>query len=600
MHIHPDSLSPDPLYARRGKPLAGGATGLLVHPHACVRVHPAQQGVRDWSRGLDLFTRPPELRLRPDGAGCLDMVLDFGTELEGELELSITTASLCNVYISFGESLPEAETLGAPTTNPLQTIEWNITRGGRHRQRFAQRGFRFVRLQAHDVRRTLVLHVAGVHAWFAFRERRGDFTCSDRRFQRVWQTSVYTARLCTRPDTYWDGIKRDRNGWFGDARVIQETTDAVFHDPAPAAGMLPRLPTEQWTMGIPGFSFDAVAMLKQFILAHGLDHPVVGEVYGRVATMLQWARRTQTNRAGFIVRDAKASYFGNIAFVDWSPLPVGGKFEELSWLQCKHLEALRNAGLIARWMGRAGDADRFHAQAERLARRIVRVFWRPGRGMLHTLNQTTRAWEPLVVLPLVGDNEYRRRYFQNPPLGPSGASRHACALAGMAGLLTTPAMKRAALSVFRSGSVPPIITPYFKHYEAAARARCGDPEGAILAMRDYVGTQIEENDSATVWEWFEPEIRDLRRWRLGDWPKSLCHGWGSGAVPLALRHLLGVTAVGPGYSRVRIAPTLALPWRWEATVPTPHGPIRVRRGSKRGAVEYELPRNVEVVEGDAD
>ena len=30
-------------------------------------------------------------------------------------------------------------------------------------------------------------------------------------------------------------------------------------------------------------------------------------------------------------------------------------------------------------------------------------------------------------------------------------------------------------------------------------------------MRDFVGAQLEENDSATVWEWYEPKVQDFRK-----------------------------------------------------------------------------------------
>ena len=41
----------------------------------------------------------------------------------------------------------------------------------------------------------------------------------------------------------------------------QETADLVFHDPAQADGMLVNLATDHWANDIPGYSFDAVAML---------------------------------------------------------------------------------------------------------------------------------------------------------------------------------------------------------------------------------------------------------------------------------------------------------------------------------------------------
>jgi hypothetical protein len=120
--------------------------------------------------------------------------------------------------------------------------------------------------------------------------------------QRVWQSAVYTTRVCSRPDSFWDGVKRDRVGWYGDARVTQLVADAAFADPGPSAAMLAILPTDRWTMGIPGYTFAAIAMLRQLILAHGLDQPGVRELFERVRAVMRWARETQLNRSGLIVR----------------------------------------------------------------------------------------------------------------------------------------------------------------------------------------------------------------------------------------------------------------------------------------------------------
>ncbi|MCX5660350.1 MAG: hypothetical protein NTW19_11595 [Planctomycetota bacterium] len=613
LHLHPDSLSPDPLYGRAGAAGRDGWTRHDIHPHALLRVHPEQPAARRWADRLDLFHAAGDVALRPDADGRIDLLLDFGTELEAEFDLRIdagdsgnTNPAGCHLFVSFGESLPEAETWGLPTTNPTQTLAWHITRGGVSSRRFPARGFRFVRLQFHDVGRRVTLARVVARAAFAFRARPGDMQCSDHLFQRVWQASAYTARLCSRPQTYWDGIKRDRHGWFGDARVIQEATDAVFHDPAPAAHMLQHLPIDRWTMGVPGFSFDALAMLRQLILAHGLDQPaltpLIRNAYALAKQFLAWVHATQLTRDGVIRQDPKQNFFGDISFVDWSPLPMGGTFEEMACLQLKHLEALHHAAEIAGWLGHRADAEGWTKRARHLSASLRKRFWRDGRGMLHTLNQTTRKWEPLVVLPLGGDNEFRRKWFRPPPKGPSGPSRHATALACWAGLVDCAPMRRDALRVFASKSIPSIITAYFLYFEQEARARCGEPGSAILAMREFVGDQLGRHDSATVWEWFESGVTDFRQWRMDDWPKSLCHGWGSGIIPLATRHLLGVSPIAPGYGRVRISPAADLPWTFAATVPTPHGPIRVEKARPGGRVEYDIPRGVTALnteDGDA-
>lgn len=549
---------------------------------------------------LDLFREPPALDMKADTDGRLELLLDFGTELEGELEIGLTARAACNVLVSFGESLPEAEGWGmvwggvGKNENRMPTLPWRIPSAGRQFRRFPAHGFRFIRVRVHDVRGRIRFQRLAVRAFFMFRDRPGDFLCSDRRLQRAWQSSAYTARLCSRPDAYWDGIKRDRIGWYGDARITQETTDLVFHDPAPAESMLSALPTDTWANTIPNYSFDAAAMLKQLVLAHGVGRRTIPRIYARVKAMLEWAARTQTGPDGFLIRDPRQEYFWDIGYLDWAPLPVGGRLEELCWLQAKYIEALRNAALVARWLKKHNDAAGFARRADKLTRLAVRRFWKPNCGFIHTLNLVQRKWaypEP--------ETHYRKTYLEKIRLGPSGPSRQANALAALAGLCANMAMKRGVLRVFDNPRIPPVITGYFAYYEQWARAECGDVRGAIRRMRDHIGSQLEENDCATVWESYDTTLQDFRRWDLSDSPKSLCHGWSSGIVALMLRYLIGIRPVAPGFGVVSVNPEVSVPWTFKATIPTPHGPILAERDSSKGPVRLKLPKGVRVEARDA-
>jgi len=587
----------------RATSLPGNRVGMRVYPHHLVRASPWRPEMRAWSRALHALRRPPELGTGPDAFGRAELVLDFGTELDGGLELDITVPGPATLSVFFGESIPEAEGLLAGR-HPAPQVNWSLPGRGRHRKVFDSRGFRFLRLVFHDPGPAVVIHSVVVHAEFTFRERDGGFTTSDRRFQRVWETSVYTARLCARPDSIWDGVRRDRHGWYGDARVTQETLDSVYFDPRPAETMLLALKTDSWANGIPNYSFDAVAMLRQLVLAHGTRRRALRDAYGLVRKLLGWVRRTQTNRQGFVVL-TDAEIWCRTGFLDWSLTPIGGRFEELSWLQCKYLEALRNAADLARWLGRERDAAAWTRQAEDLHAHIVKAFWRPGLGFVHTLNHVGTVDKPLM--PAGNHQHYPRTYEQKIRLGPSGPSRQCNALAVWAGACT-PEMRRTVLRrVFDNRRVPAIITPYFAYFEQIARAECGDPAGAVMRMRDYVGELLEREDSPTVWEMYDLDVRDHRRYYCHynsefDWTVSHCHGWSSGAVALATRYVAGVRPVLPGFRAVSLDPCAGIPWAFQATVPTPYGPIRALREKSRGPVVYWVPRGITVersAEGDA-
>jgi alpha-L-rhamnosidase len=590
MYFDPQSLSPDPTYGRKTTPLAGNAAGMKLFPHRLVRISPENQRTRRWAQHLNIFEESPALPISPDGRGWFEIVLDFGTELDAELEIVCTSHKPITLVVFFGESEYEAEGLTQHSRVPdvPAAIEhYSLEGRGRHAVRAAARGFRFVKIVIPEFPAGGSLESVAAHARFAGRTRLGDFRCSDALFQRIWQSAAYTARLCMRADAYWDGIKRDRLGWYGDARITQIATDAVFFDPTPALRMLLNLPVNSWANDIPTYSFDAIAMLKQTILTYGASAPELVEIFRRVKAMLAWAQRTHVGADGLLHRNDRVPYFFGIGFLDWSVMPIGGRFEELCWLQCRYLEALNLTAEVAGLLGRHDDARHFSGRAEKLRPIVLKRFWNPRTGFVHTRNRTITSWQKLL-----SDKHYRDTYERKIRLGSSGPSRHSNALAVWAGLCSEERFRRKVISVLNDGHVPPVITPYFAYYEQCARAQCGDREGALLNMRNYLGRQIVENDSPTIWESFEPEVKGFNRWGLGGWAKSLCHGWSSGVVPMTMSYLLGIVPNAPGFAKIILRPPSSLPWTFEAVVPTPHGKIKIARERRNGPVRYQLPRGV--------
>ena len=282
-------------------------------------------------------------------------------------------------------------------------------------------------------------------------------------------------------------------------------------------------------------------------------------------------------------------------------MPVGGRFEELSWLQCKHVEALGAAAQLARWCGQPDDAERWETRRRHISARIRAVFWRDGVGYIHTLNHVGDVDNPHV--PGWGGH-YERTYLQSIRLGESGPSRQCNALAVLAGV-ATEAQRRVLLDrVFRSDDLEPVITPYFLYFEQTARAACGDSSGAVATMSQYVADMLEDRDAATVIEMHDPRVRDHRRfcnhfdvnW---DWPLSYCHGWGSGLIPLTQRHLMGLHPTAPGWARLTLEASARLPMDYEASVATPFGPIHVSFDTASDTTRFRVPGGIELSGGPA-
>ncbi|MEI6132081.1 MAG: hypothetical protein WCQ41_04580 [Bacillota bacterium] len=581
LNLQYPSLSPDPLYSNAPDLLSGST--IVDDFYRAIAIYPNSIGARVTNeKNFEPFS------ISTDDRNMASFVVDFGTELEALLEIECSVDCCSNIYVCFGESLYEAEMLGTPGTVPEPVEHWHVPNSGRHAKTFTQRGFRFAKISIHDAKNATFFNIVA-HSLFAFHKGKiGDFTCSDERFQRVWQTSVYTARLCSRPNEYWDGIKRDRLGWYGDARITQLTTDNVFFDKMPALLMLNNLSTDTWANYTPTYSFDAIAMLRQSIMIYGSSEPLMTEIFKKIITMLAWCKQTQTLENGLFTRDESVRYDYGVGFIDWSPMPLGGRMEEISWLQMKYLEALKNAAFVAKILGFQSQATEYSNDANKLEKTIVKLFWREDKGFIHSVNKVIDDFK----MPWEIDH-FTKSYIEGVRNGESSPSRHSNSLA-IWSLDSSDTYRKKALEVLNDKEIGEIITGYFAYYEQSARAACGDSLGAIMNMRNYIGQQLEDHDSATVWESYEPQVKDFRKWGLQSFPKSLCHAWSSGTVPITTKYMLGITPEKPGFEEISLLPEINIPWSYEAKVPSPHGLIYVSKDSENAAVQFKVPEKIKV------
>ncbi len=597
LYLDADFVSPDPTLRRSVKPAAEGWWELPVYPHAVAWTN-RPGALSEWRKSLDVHKEPAEVRLPSQGdGGGLQLVLDFGTELEGSLVLHLEVEGGGSIAISFGETVWEAREWGPPSTCQEQRPRkqhWKIRGSGTHRREFETGGFRFARLWLLDFEDPVTLKRAQVNAKFVGERQRGAFNCPDERLQRIWSSSIYTARLCTRPDAFWDGIKRDRVGWFGDARITKLAWDAAYFEPEPTLKMLGTLESGVWANEIPNYSFDALAMLRRHILVYGKDQEAIEALWQQALQFLRWVIRTQMTEEGLITRRDDVKLQFQIGFTDWSPQPLGGRLEELAPLQLAWLECLENAAWIAKILNDGKLSEKFQRIASSIARVLHSRFWVAGKGYHHTLNLAVPPETPWKM-PLEPGLHYRLSYEEDKSFGPSGPSLHAAAMAVFAGMPAyRPEVRGVLRRVLADEDLPPIITSYYQYYTSHARAACGDVGGALKQLRTYFGDMLMEHDSATIWESYEPDVTGIDAYSLNAWPKSLCHGWGSGSVPFIQRYLAGISVQQPGFDYIRLDPSEDLSVPFTLIVPTPHGIIRAHREEEGGPVTYELPEGVDV------
>ena len=169
-------------------------------------------------------------------------------------------------------------------------------------------------------------------------------------------------------------------------------------------------------------------------------------------------------------------------------------------------------------------------------------------------------------------------------------SKQAAALMALAGLGDPIKLNNEVLAVDGAKR----LSTFYGYYVLEARAKAGDYQGALDAIRAYWGGMLTMG-ATTFWEDFDLDWM-TNAFRIDELPQSgkkdihgdygaycyigfrhsLCHGWASGPTPWLTEHVLGIQIVEPGCKVIRVTPHLGdLQWA-EGTFPTPKGILTVR------------------------
>lgn len=494
------------------------------------------------------------------------LLLDFGRELHGNLRLTVSFVKSpnyrANMTIRFGESAMEAlSPLGHKnTTNDhamrdrvydivqLSTTETN------------ESGFRFVYIQLEDFDRAVCIQA--VHMCFLYRDipYLGSFECSDPLLEKIWKTAAYTVHL-NMQNYLWDGIKRDRLVWMGDMHTEVLTVQSVFgpHHVVPKSVDFLRdgTPPTAWMNGISSYSLWWIMVQADWYRYTG-NIEYLGQQREYLKALMEIVAR-QVDESG-------SERMPEMRFIDWPnhDNPVA----EHAGLQGLLKMALEAGAFLLETLGEAGQAALCRETAARM----------------------------------------------NAVVPDCGGSKQAAAFLSLSGIGDAQKINAEVLS---PGGAHGYST-FLGYYTLAAKALAGDYQGALDDMRAYWGGMLKMG-ATTFWEdfnleWMEnavgideivPEGKvDVH----GDWGAycyvqfrhSLCHGWSSGPVPYAARHILGITILEPGCKKLAITPHLGDLEYARGTYPTPLGVVTVAHTKNPDgtvSTEYTAPEGVEVVLG---
>jgi alpha-L-rhamnosidase len=463
------------------------------------------------------------------------VLLDFGKEIVGRVELTSTLDQSIAVDTSYGESVEEA------STHPYLGVRQVIVPP--HAEVFGPKsGFRYVQLSlpAAVSDSSLRVQVQGIIYPIAYR---GSFDSSDALLNRIWETGAYTAHLCMQ-EGIWDGVKRDRGRWMGDLDVTGRVISDVFADKPLMESTLNALigdsPVVRDVNTIAGYSSFWITGQADFFLHVG-DLDYLRTQHQKLLDLLH-VMDGELDSAGLFTDPEKHKIF-----VDWSPGFSSDTPEARAATHFEFYLAYQQAAFLLDALGDSGHALAARTTAAKLS---------------------AAAQSRLLD---AASNTFGTRWQTNAIAVDSGAA--------------TPAEERAIWQDVLSHVLMPtgpeaVVTPYYGYYVLEAMARLNQRPEALQWIRQYWGGMLAEG-ATSFWEAYDPR-----------WPKdnfhdyleadgktgtyvSLAHGWSSGPTAWLMEQILGIEPTAAGFHEVTIRPDLAgLKWA-RGTEPSPRGLIHV-------------------------
>jgi len=484
------------------------------------------------------------------------LLLDFGREVVGRLELQSDCDCEVQVALQYGESEEEAMQGGHYLgSNLLRISPHGIAYGPKSGFRYARVWF----IGGSAETRFKVIRLDGIYYPVKYQ---GSFDSSDPLLNQIWETGAYTMHLCMQDDI-WDAPKRDRGRWVGDLDVGGRVVNEVFADRFLMEDTFTRLigdtPVEEQVNSIPGYSALWITALADYYRHTGAKD-YLAAVDDRMVELLNLMDSDFDEKDIFVNRKQKW------LFVDWSPDLFGDTPETRHATEIEIYRAYREAGYLLRELGHVSTAQHYEGRAAAIRSAINSAFYDARAGTYGPRWQTNAA---AILGGVAGPEQYQAIW------------------------------KNVLSSVGEEGRSAPTISPYYSYYVVTAMAEMGHREEALQQIRKYWGGMLAEG-ATSFWESY-----DLR------WPKnnfhlslqadgtsgffvSLAHGWSSGATAWLMEQVLGISPTESGFRRVTIRPDLIdLKWA-KGSEPTPHGPITVALEKDSGLnLTLELPASVE-------
>lgn len=490
----------------------------------------------------------------PRGDEGVVVILDFGREVFGNLEIGIAGSASGSIDIGYSELLEDGR--AKPNRLDMRYADAIRLRKGRLEwQSFDPRGFRYVQIEFRRCTKAVALEYVRINeTTYPVRET-GSFECSDSLLNEVWRIGARTVRLCM-SDTFITSPWSELGQWWGDARIESRAAFYAFGDSALLAQALRQIVDSQRPDGaIPGMhpaidedTIPDYALLWVFsILDHygfANDADLLAGLYPSVRRLLGWFAR----HAG---EDGLLAQVPGRLFIDHADLARSGTVTSLN---CLYYQGIRVAGVIASVIGNQADANEYAAAAAKLRLAINKHLYSPKRGLYADCRIDGKLVE-----------EYSRQTNV------------------LAALFDIPDhyQKSTICRQLLDGSLPAISTPYFASYLLETLYSADLHVEALDVIREKWGKMVDAG-ATTLWEFFSQQ-------------GGLCHGWSACPTRDLIAEYVGIKPV-LGSQRFSVAPhTGGLKWA-KGSLNTHAGLLTVewKAGRDHLLMKIDVPQGLKV------
>jgi alpha-L-rhamnosidase len=490
----------------------------------------------------------------PRGDSGTAIILDFGREVYGNVEVGIKGSGAGCIDIGYSETLEDGRV--KPNRGGLRYADRVLLhKGGLHWQSFQSRAFRFLQIEFRRCTRTVALEYVRVNLTSYPVKLVGTFECSDPVLNDIWQAAAYTTRLCMQ-ETYISDPWRDRRQQWGETRALSRVAGFVFDDSSLLAQAIRQTAECQHRDGaIPlacplgdGAPVSDYAFLWVFSI---LDHYAFSDDSGPLRRSYPNVRRLMEWFGRWAGEDGLLSNVPGRLYIDAADMEKRGT---VTALNCLYYQGLRVAGVIASIAGMQHEAEDMTAAAGRLRIAINKHLYSPTRG-------------------LYADSRVDGKLVEN-------YSRQTNILAALFDI-PDHYQKSTICRQLLNGALPEIATPFFTSLLLEVLYSADLHPEALDIIRRRWGVMVEAG-SGTTWERFDQD-------------GSLCHGSSVSPARDLIAEYVGIKPI-LGSHRFSVAPhTGGLKWA-KGTVNTKSGPLTVdwRAGRDYLVIHVDVPQGLRV------